>query len=349
MNRDGEKKRSLRFSGRIYPVLSALVVLLFFPLRAMASDTALMSPIPASLEFKLTLRLIVAAFLGAGLGKERSIAKHSAGVRTMALVAMGASTFTVCSLYGFNIFGAKHDPGRMASQVASGVGFVGAGVITSTSHMNGRNIVHGLTTAATIWLSAGVGVACGTGLYQVATAAAALTIFILRLGRVRPLPESHPGTNANPRRRFIPAELSATPLNWQHTEDDDSFAETHDTAEWDEHHHTVQRILDDEMPQIIQEARRKIEAENRRLSMKRREVAEAEKHRLSMKREASKLEHRHHTEPRKTDRIVVVKEDPEIAEIMHHAWKNHTNHQEIHIKNMQRFSEMANKTVTTPL
>lgn len=322
-------QRRRRFQQILLPTLGVFFLL---PMRAMASEDAF-CPIPASLEFRLTLRLVVAAFLGAGLGKERSIAKHSAGVRTMALVAMGASTFTVCSLYGFNIFGAKHDPGRMASQVASGVGFVGAGVITSTSHMNGRNIVHGLTTAATIWLSAAVGVACGTGLYQVATAAAALTVFILRLGRIRPLPKSHwsHGTNGNPRQRFIPSELSATPLD----DDNDTFAETHDTAEWDEHHYTVQKILDDEMPPKIQQVRRKIEEEN---------------HRISIKREADDLASKvkHHKEPKeKNDKKIVVVQDPEIAEIMQHAWKNHTNHQDIHIKNMQRFSDFANKTVAT--
>mmetsp|Transcript_34660 Transcript_34660/g.84065 ORF Transcript_34660/g.84065 Transcript_34660/m.84065 type:complete len:432 (+) Transcript_34660:83-1378(+) len=337
---------SRRFPSRIIlqRILPVLGVLLVLPLKAAASDTTtmVMSPISASVEFRLTLRLVMAAILGAGLGKERSIAKHSAGVRTMALVAMGASAFTICSIYGFNVFGSKHDPGRMASQVASGVGFVGAGVITSTSHMNGRNIVHGLTTAATIWLSAAVGVACGTGLFQVATAAAALTIFILRLGRSQPQQQAtpaqqwrtsnsrqHNGANGSLRKRFIPSELSATPLDWQHTEDDDCFAETHDTAEWDEHHHTVQRILDDEMPPIIQEARQRIEKENHRLSSLIHEEEDEAKH--------SSSSEPHHK--------IVVDQDPEIVEIMHNAWNNSTNHHELHIQNMQRFADYANKTI----
>jgi putative Mg2+ transporter-C (MgtC) family protein len=76
--------------------------------------------------------------------------RKTAGVRTMALVAMGASAFTVVSAYGFVGFD-KYDASRMAASVASGVGFVGAGVITTTASDKSQNVVHGLTTAATIW------------------------------------------------------------------------------------------------------------------------------------------------------------------------------------------------------
>ncbi|CAJ1962390.1 unnamed protein product [Cylindrotheca closterium] len=349
-----------RFLSRIRRVLPALGVLLIFPLKAAASDTMVMSPmvmspVSASVEFRLTMRLVMAALLGAGLGKERSTSKQSAGVRTMALVAMGASAFTLCSIYGFNVIGGKHDPARMASQVASGVGFVGAGVITSTSHLNGRNIVHGLTTAVTIWLSAAVGVACGTGLFQVATAAAGLTIFILKLGRLPPPSETttttqnlnsenikQSGTNVSIRKRAIPFKSSATPVGC--TDDDDCFsgnheAGSHDMAEWDEHHHTVQSILDDEMPPIIQEARKKIEHENHRLSMIHDEEAAALK---KAGYEVSK-----HSEPAHIK--IVVDEDPEMVEIMQNAWKsNNTNSHEMHVKHMQRFAhDFANETVNT--
>jgi uncharacterized membrane protein YhiD involved in acid resistance len=111
------------------------------------------SPVSGITEARLCLRLLYAALLGAVLGKERSFAKHSAGVRTMALVSMGAAAFTVCSSFGFASFieaGCRYDPSRMAASVVSGVGFVGAGVIT-TSHHSHNNVVHGLTTAATIW------------------------------------------------------------------------------------------------------------------------------------------------------------------------------------------------------
>lgn len=103
--------------------------------------------------------------------------------------------FTMTSMYGFCALG-KYDPSRMASNVASGVGFIGAGVITTTgsseSSSNSKNkksggggsIVHGLTTAAAIWLSAATGVGCGVGLCVISTAAAVLTVTILRIGRV---------------------------------------------------------------------------------------------------------------------------------------------------------------------
>jgi putative Mg2+ transporter-C (MgtC) family protein len=119
-------------------------------------------------------RLITAAALGSMIGQERS--GHPAGVRTMALVAMGAAMFTLCSLHGF---GTTADPSRLAANIASGVGFIGAGVITTSSNSK----VQGLTTAAAIWLSAAVGVGCASGLALVATMASLLTVTILRIGK----------------------------------------------------------------------------------------------------------------------------------------------------------------------
>ena len=95
----------------------------------------------------------------------------------MSLVAMGAALFTICSRYGF--VGTHYDTSRMASNVASGVGFIGAGVIY---HEQSSRVVHGLTTAAAIWMSAAVGVACGTGMYVVAPMATGMTLCILRMG-----------------------------------------------------------------------------------------------------------------------------------------------------------------------
>jgi putative Mg2+ transporter-C (MgtC) family protein len=187
--------------------------------------------------------------MGAILGKERSLAKHSAGVRTMALVAMGASAFTVCSAYGFANFG-HYDPSRMASNVASGVGFVGAGVITTTANRS-QNVVHGLTTAVTIWLSAAVGVACGVGLFGIATTASLTTIVILRWGRIKP--PNHKtttkATSAVPRSNTLLSkvlekvgEMSAaedtasemTMVEEEEEDDHDDYAEIHDTSDWDE-------------------------------------------------------------------------------------------------------------------
>ena len=132
-------------------------------------------------ELRLMGRLWYAALLGAAVGKERSTASHHpAGVRTLALVSLGSAAFTLCSMYGFGAAG-KFDTSRMASAVASGIGFIGAGVITTTTRRN-ESIVHGLTTAAAVWISAAVGVTCGTGLYILATSLAAATLGFLRIG-----------------------------------------------------------------------------------------------------------------------------------------------------------------------
>jgi putative Mg2+ transporter-C (MgtC) family protein len=210
------------------------------------------SPVSADVEFRLSCRLMYAAVLGACLGKERSFARHSAGVRTMALVAMGASAFTVCSSFGFLAF-PHYDPSRMAANVASGVGFVGAGVITTTMSDKSQSVVHGLTTAAAIWLSAAVGVACGTGLFRIATTAAFTTIGILRLGRSKPKQQEFQGatsltslsasspssvtSNILPPEAVVAASSPPT-LATSHADDDyvsQADPETHDTAEWDEH------------------------------------------------------------------------------------------------------------------
>ena len=129
-------------------------------------------------ELRLSIRLVFAALTGAAIGKERSGLKyHPAGVRTMSLVSLGAALFTICSRHGF--VGTHYDTSRMASNVASGVGFIGAGVIY---HEQKTEVVHGLTTAAAIWISAAVGVACGTGLYVIASLSALSTLVILRVG-----------------------------------------------------------------------------------------------------------------------------------------------------------------------
>jgi putative Mg2+ transporter-C (MgtC) family protein len=146
------------------------------------------APMSVFAELRLTWRLVYAGILGAILGNERrSRSSHqSAGVRTMALVSLGAAMFTLSSMYGFHgITGGRYDPSRMASNVASGVGFIGAGVITTSNggENQPRSVVHGLTTAAAIWLSAAVGVAVGVGLPFLSTAACLLTIFVLRIGR----------------------------------------------------------------------------------------------------------------------------------------------------------------------
>ncbi|KAL7519427.1 hypothetical protein ACHAWX_004187 [Stephanocyclus meneghinianus] len=157
--------------------------------------------LPTKAELELCFRLLYAACSGAFIGLERSSHDRPAGVRTMALVGLGACIFTVCSVHGFLPHSAlgyapdspmlgnvKCDPGRMASNVASGVGFIGAGAIhKSKLHGNGsetQNVVAGLTTAAAIWVSAAVGVASAVGLYFVGAVAALSTVAILRFAKV---------------------------------------------------------------------------------------------------------------------------------------------------------------------
>jgi len=116
--------------------------------------------------------------LSAAIGAEREYHHKDAGLRTHILVGLGAGLFTVVSAYGFaELFGERPaDPGRIAAQVVTGIGFLGAGVIFTRS-----NVVHGLTTAATIWLVAAVGMACGAGLPLLATAVTVAYLVLIPL------------------------------------------------------------------------------------------------------------------------------------------------------------------------
>ena len=126
------------------------------------------------------LRVLLAVALGAGIGYQRERAGKAAGLRTLVLVATGAALFTVVSIFGFGVEGV--DISRVAAGVVVGVGFLGAGVI-----LRGRSEeeVAGLTTAATIWVTAGVGLAAGAGLYLVAVIATVIVVGILLLPKIR--------------------------------------------------------------------------------------------------------------------------------------------------------------------
>lgn len=116
----------------------------------------------------VSLQMLAVAFvLSAAIGAEREYRHKDAGLRTHLLVGVGAALFTVVSAYGFGELAGDRpsDPGRIAAQVVTGIGFLGAGVIFTRS-----TVVHGLTTAATIWLVAAVGMACGAQLPIVAIA-----------------------------------------------------------------------------------------------------------------------------------------------------------------------------------
>ncbi len=120
----------------------------------------------------IIVRLLAATVLGAIIGIERERAEHAAGLRTHALVSLGAALFMIISAYGFAPVLGEHvilDPSRIAAQVASGIGFLGAGTIILR-----REIVRGLTTAASMWTVAAIGLACGGGMYFAAVAASVL-------------------------------------------------------------------------------------------------------------------------------------------------------------------------------
>jgi len=127
--------------------------------------------------------LALAGALGAFVGAERQFRSKDAGMRTHALVALGAATFMLISKFGFNdLLGLTSilvDPTRVAAQVVSGIGFLGGGLIFLRSHA-----VRGLTTASSVWLAAAIGMAAGSGLLLIALAAAAmhyLVVFLLPL------------------------------------------------------------------------------------------------------------------------------------------------------------------------
>jgi len=118
------------------------------------------------------VRILVAACLGLLIGSERKNRNKSAGIRTHVIVALGAALIMVVSKYGFTDV-EKVDSARVAAQVVSGVGFLGAGVIFVRN-----NLVNGLTTAAGIWATAGVGLALGAGMYVVGISSALLVLII---------------------------------------------------------------------------------------------------------------------------------------------------------------------------
>lgn len=132
---------------------------------------------------QLAARLGLAALAGLAIGFERQLNQHEAGMRTHVLVAVGAALFTVAGAYGFEDIdrAATVDPARVAAQVATGVGFIGAGSIIRQGPS-----VRGLTSAATLWLTGALGVAAGAGASLatlIATAIVLLTLVGLRLAK----------------------------------------------------------------------------------------------------------------------------------------------------------------------
>ena len=132
---------------------------------------------PTDVEF--ALRMLVAALLSGIVGLERERGDRAAGLRTHALVGLGACLVMLVSAFGFydwHFSQGALDPSRIAAQVVSGIGFLGAGVII---FQRDREVVRGLTTAASVWVVAAIGLAVGGGMYITATIGTGITLLIL--------------------------------------------------------------------------------------------------------------------------------------------------------------------------
>ncbi|MFJ8536152.1 MgtC/SapB family protein [Streptomyces sp. NPDC093591] len=126
-------------------------------------------------QWELVIRILVAASAGLALGLEREWGGHPAGARTHLLVAVGACLFTLSGGYGLDpVHTAGTDPTRVAAQVVSGIGFLGAGAIIQSGAS-----IRGLTTAATVWISGALGVAAGAGVYLLLAAGLATVLAAL--------------------------------------------------------------------------------------------------------------------------------------------------------------------------
>jgi putative Mg2+ transporter-C (MgtC) family protein len=153
-------------------------------------------------ELELVLRLVIAAVLGAAFGAEREIYQKTAGLRTHTLVAAGAALFTIAGAYAFE--SSDVDPTRIAAQVVTGIGFIGAGAMIRTGFT-----VSGITTAATLWFAAALGLATGFGMYLFAAVALGVALVIMigfapvrrRIHRVQRI-----------ELRYVPGHGTMTPL-----------------------------------------------------------------------------------------------------------------------------------------
>jgi putative Mg2+ transporter-C (MgtC) family protein len=136
--------------------------------------------VPDLASWEVFVRLAVAAALGGAIGIERELREREAGFRTHLLVSLGAALFTLVSAYAWTDFsfssrnGVTYDPTRIAAQVVTGIGFIGAGAIIRFGLS-----VRGLTTAATLWMVAAIGMASGAGFYWAAVAGTALALLAL--------------------------------------------------------------------------------------------------------------------------------------------------------------------------
>ncbi len=133
------------------------------------------------MTYEFIIRIFVAAVLGGLIGLEREYRAKEAGFRTHFLVALGSSLFMILSQYGFDtpltiLQKTSFDPSRIASQVVTGIGFIGAGIIIFQ-----KNVIRGLTTAAGLWGTSAIGLTCGAGLYILASATTILVLLCLEV------------------------------------------------------------------------------------------------------------------------------------------------------------------------
>ncbi len=170
-------------------------------------------PWVSPLELTMVLRLIVAAILGCIVGMERGSGDRPAGFRTHILVCVGSALFMLVSIYGFDDIapvtttleddiGTRRDTARIAAQVVSGIGFLGAGTI-----LHEGLTIKGLTTAASLWIVSAIGLAVGSGMYLLSTVATMLTM--LTLVTFRTWEKRFAGTRSD--RRFIRVVTRNTP------------------------------------------------------------------------------------------------------------------------------------------
>ncbi len=127
-------------------------------------------------ELEMVLRVLLATVLGGVIGFQRSKAEKPAGMRDIILICVGAALFTVVSIYGFSI----EDQARVAAGIVTGIGFLGAGAIIRRGE---GGVVRGLTTATTIWVAAGIGMAAGAGMYIIASVTTLLVLLVLLIQR----------------------------------------------------------------------------------------------------------------------------------------------------------------------
>lgn len=122
------------------------------------------------------IRTFAATLFGFGIGLERELTNKYAGLRTHILVCIGSCVFTILSIYAFPavVYGSHGDPARIAAQVLTGIGFIGGGTV-----LRHGSSVTGLTTAATLWVAASIGMACGAGLLDIAFIATLFSVIVL--------------------------------------------------------------------------------------------------------------------------------------------------------------------------